>query len=220
MSANHHNRPSSSRLRKTSRSLLTACGTNILALPMASRSRFWSTETPFASSNAPYIRSQLRRLCSGRRIPTGSPAPRPFVDATVPAAVLADAIRKGTKNVGRNGSYLVARQLKQNIAAFWQNMDAASTVVIDESGQPASATWLAQKAIGRTQAVICCDAGGTAKGNDMTFFDTDLEGFGCPITSHVRRANPRDFRRRWRHRNPEIAETTDHRGQALGTDKS
>jgi Dyp-type peroxidase family len=123
----------------------------------------------------------------------GVPAPGPFVDATVPAAkVLADAIRKGTKDLGRNGTYLVTRQLKQDVAAFWQNMDAASKILLDESGQPATATWLAQKAIGRTKAGDMLRPGGTAQGNDMTFFDTDLEGFGCPITSHVRRANPRD----------------------------
>jgi len=133
----------------------------------------------------------------------GFAAPGPFVDAKFRAAsVLKDGIQKGTKNLGLNGTYLVTRQLKQDVAAFWKNMDAASKNLIDEAGTRASAEWLAEKVIGRTQTGYMLQPGGKAQAapvsfgqvppNDMTFFTTDTEGFGCPVTSHVRRANPRD----------------------------
>jgi Dyp-type peroxidase family len=133
----------------------------------------------------------------------GMPAPGPFVDSRVHAAsVLADGAQKGTKNLGLNGTYLVTRQLRQDVAAFWQNMDAASKDLSDETGKSASAEWLAQKAVGRTRTGYMLQPPGSPPvtpvppgqplPNNMTFFGTDVAGFGCPVTSHVRRANPRD----------------------------
>jgi Dyp-type peroxidase family len=133
----------------------------------------------------------------------GIPAPGPFVDTKFRAANgLKDGIQKGTKNLGLNGTYLVTRQLKQDVAAFWQNMDSASKDLRNEAGKPAGPEWLAEKAIGRTRTGYMLQPGGNAHAamvpvgqappNDMTFFDTDAGGYGCPMTSHVRRANPRD----------------------------
>jgi Dyp-type peroxidase family len=131
------------------------------------------------------------------------PAPGPLVSSTnTAAAVLNDGSQKGTKDLGLNGAYLVTRQLRQDVAAFWQNMEAASKGLRDEAGNPATAKWLAEKALGRTQNGYMLQVGSNASAspvppgqtppNDMTFFKFDREGYGCPLTSHVRRANPRD----------------------------
>lgn len=133
----------------------------------------------------------------------GLPAPGPFVSSARPAAsLLQDGLQAQTKNLGLNGTYLVTRQLKQDVAAFWQSMQAASVGLKDESGKAATAKWLAEKAIGRTQAGYMLEVGrkeeanpvpdGQIPPNDMTFLESDPDGYGCPVTSHVRRANPRD----------------------------
>jgi deferrochelatase/peroxidase EfeB len=71
-------------------------------------------------------------------------------------------------------------------------MKTASADLTDETGNPATDEWLAQKAVGRTLDGRMLTPAGPMAGNDMTFFASDPGGFGCPITSHVRRANPRD----------------------------
>jgi Dyp-type peroxidase family len=139
----------------------------------------------------------------GQKNTYGDPARGPFVSSSVPAAqVLFDGPLDGMKDLGRNGTYLVTRQLKQDVAAFWQNMTAASTGLKNEAGNSATATWLAEKAVGRTQNGYMLQPdrkeeavpvpAGQRPPNDMSFFTKDRLGFGCPVTSHVRRANPRD----------------------------
>jgi deferrochelatase/peroxidase EfeB len=71
-------------------------------------------------------------------------------------------------------------------------MKTAAVDLIDNEGQPATDKWLAQKAVGRTLDGDMLTHEAHLIGNDMTFFADDKAGFGCPITSHVRRANPRD----------------------------
>lgn len=85
--------------------------------------------------------------------------------------------------VGRNGTYLVYRQLKQDVRRFW--------------------TWLAE-AVGRDRAIRIAELmvgrgvngdplpGLGAKGtkNEFTFVN-DRDGISCPIGAHVRRTNPR-----------------------------
>jgi deferrochelatase/peroxidase EfeB len=101
-----------------------------------------------------------------------------------------------------NGSYMVVRELKQDVVAFWQSMrDGAALIRArdpDHSGH-VTTTWLAERAVGRnTKGDLLCPDGylpPNAAGqpeNDFFFFDRDQHGFGCPAGSHVRRANPRD----------------------------
>jgi Dyp-type peroxidase family len=121
------------------------------------------------------------------------PAPGPVVPASpVVAQNLKPAAIEGFFDLGLNGTYLVFRQLKQDVAKFWNNMKTASSTLLDENRKPATDEWLAQKAVGRTLVGDMLTPNGPSAGNDMTFFAADSAGFGCPITSHVRRANPRD----------------------------
>ncbi len=123
----------------------------------------------------------------------GTPAPGPAV-ATSPMAAkyLQPASVEGFLNLGLNGTYIVVRQLKQDVAKFWNNMKAASADLLDDNVKPATDEWLAQKAVGRTLGGKMLNPAAPIDGNDMTFFAADPIGYGCPITSHVRRANPRD----------------------------
>jgi deferrochelatase/peroxidase EfeB len=123
----------------------------------------------------------------------GVPAPGPVVPASVSAARhLKKAALQGFLDLGRNGTYVVIRQLKQDVAAFWNNMKTEAVNLVDDADRPATAEWLAEKAVGRTRTGEMLRPGGSTSGNDMTFFKEDRAGMGCPLTSHVRRANPRD----------------------------
>ena len=97
-------------------------------------------------------------------------------------------------DLGRNGSYLVMRQLRQNVHGFWQFVDA-------QAGANASARErLAAAMVGRTLAgvpvVEAAGASPTASDAtpDLNAFDfrSDPRGVRCPLGAHVRRTNPRN----------------------------
>jgi deferrochelatase/peroxidase EfeB len=96
-------------------------------------------------------------------------------------------------DLGRNGSYLVVRELHQYVEAFWDSMQAAAADLRKD------AVWLAERVVGRERDgdLLLPDdqrLARTAQGPDNAFgfFGTDRHGLGCPLGSHVRRANPRD----------------------------
>lgn len=92
------------------------------------------------------------------------------------------------QDFGNNGTYLVFRQLEQDVQGFWSfiNNEAASQGIDPE--------WLAAKVVGRWKNGAVIAPGQTAApqtiGNEFDFSD-DPDGLGCPFGSHVRRANPR-----------------------------
>jgi|SRR5580704_2246614 Dyp-type peroxidase family len=123
----------------------------------------------------------------------GVPAPGPVVPASpIALQTLKPAATEGFFDLGLNGTYIVLRQLRQDVAKFWNSMRIASADLLDENRKPATDQWLAQKAVGRTLSGEMLTPTGSVNGNDLTFFASDPNGFGCPLTSHVRRANPRD----------------------------
>jgi len=95
----------------------------------------------------------------------------------------------GGRDIGRNGTYLVFRQMRQDVAAFW-NFAAASG-----DGEPEK---LAAKMVGRWTSgaplVMAPDADqpNLSSFNDFAYHALDSDGVRCPIASHVRRTNPRD----------------------------
>jgi deferrochelatase/peroxidase EfeB len=106
---------------------------------------------------------------------------------------------EGFLDLGIDGSYMVVRELKQHVVAFWESMHAAARDIRerDPAGSAhVTTTWLAERVVGRdTHGNLLCPAGGTAvpwHDNDFGFFDRDRNGLGCPVGSHVRRGNPRD----------------------------
>jgi Dyp-type peroxidase family len=104
---------------------------------------------------------------------------------------------------GRNGSYLVFRQLRQDVRAFWRFVAQAAGVDVnrpDQLNQKGidAAIRLASKMTGRWPGgapltlAPGADEPDQADANDFGYRDHDREGLKCPFGSHVRRTNPRD----------------------------
>ncbi|GAB3274295.1 peroxidase [Parahaliea aestuarii] len=110
---------------------------------------------------------------------------RPLLDpARCPAAaVLPEATEQPQlKDLGRNGSYLVLRQLSQDVPAFWQFLDRVA------QGDETRREQLAQAMVGRKrdgEPLL------EARGLNAFDYDDDPAGQRCPLGAHVRRANPR-----------------------------
>jgi Dyp-type peroxidase family len=104
---------------------------------------------------------------------------------------------------GRNGSYLVFRQLRQDVRAFWRfvaqaaGIDVSRPDLLHQEGIDA-AIRLASKMTGRwpggAPMTLAPDSDEPDKAdeNDFGYRDHDREGLKCPFGSHVRRTNPRD----------------------------
>jgi Dyp-type peroxidase family len=126
---------------------------------------------------------------------TDRPVLKPALD---PKGLLPRA-RGGSGNVdfGRNGSYLVFRQLRQDVRSFWQFLDEA-TKNPDGSSNPATRLKLASQVVGRWPSGAPLlqtpdqDDPRLADANNFAYYQTDPYGCNCPIGAHVRRANPRD----------------------------
>jgi Dyp-type peroxidase family len=120
--------------------------------------------------------------------------PSPTVPATAAAvnAKLAPA-DDGLLDLGRNGSYLVFRQIAQDVRAFWQFAAA-------HAAELGSIEHCAAKMIGRWRngAPLTPEEpppdnfNGLDEDNGFLFASKDREGLHCPVGAHVRRANPRD----------------------------
>ena len=101
----------------------------------------------------------------------------------------------GMADFGRNGSYLVFRQLRQDVFGFWSFMDKAARE-LDGSSQKRD--WVAAKMVGRWRSgaplTLAPDADDPRLENADSFMyhKADRLGLGCPIGSHIRRTNPRD----------------------------
>jgi Dyp-type peroxidase family len=102
-----------------------------------------------------------------------------------------------TRDLGRNGTYLVFRQLAQHVARFCKFLDEATRQPDGQLDSTAS-NRLAAKFVGRwqngTPLVLSPEANdpGREKEDHFGYRETDERGFKCPIGSHIRRSNPRD----------------------------
>src|SRR5262249_40622756 len=93
----------------------------------------------------------------------------------------------GVDGFGMNGSYLVFRQLQQNVPAFWRFVNRQATG--DQFRYSAASRQLASKIVGRELdgAPIVPYAGG--EDNEFDFAN-DRYGYGGPGGAHIRPANP------------------------------
>jgi Dyp-type peroxidase family len=103
----------------------------------------------------------------------------------------------GKRDLGRNGSYLVFRQMEQDVELFWKYMDKSTTH--DGKCDAPEMIKLAAKMVGRwpsgAPVTICPDEDKQDMEN-MNNFDYrthDAIGLKCPVGSHIRRTNPRDM---------------------------
>ena len=99
------------------------------------------------------------------------------------------------RDLGRNGSYLVMRQLSQDVPGFWQFIDQASGGAAPERER------LAAEMVGRQRdgtpltsepaRSVGNNKSGDAPASNQFNFDGDPFGHRCPIGAHIRRTNPR-----------------------------
>jgi deferrochelatase/peroxidase EfeB len=122
---------------------------------------------------------------------------RPLLDVDTPLSSLLPFAEDaaGKRDLGRNGAYLIFRQLQQDVRGFWRFFDRQ--VRSDSSARK----HLAEAAVGRkmngdpllplsSKPIEGLDPK-TAAQNQFTF-ETDSDGSRCPLGAHIRRANPRN----------------------------
>jgi len=96
----------------------------------------------------------------------------------------------GRYDIGRNSTFLVARQLRQDVKSFrdWVTEQAAAPGT--------SPDYVAAKLVGRwpngASLVRHPTRAGKQADNDFNFAAEDPDGLACPVGAHIRRANPRD----------------------------
>jgi deferrochelatase/peroxidase EfeB len=161
----------------------------------------WSRERPAEDHDSLAYRNvaSLGEFLLGYPNEYGRYTARPLLDPSgSPAAALPRAEDAPARaDLGRNGSYLVLRTLRQDVSGFWRFVDAQA------GGDAAARQRLAEAMVGRRmdgQALLPAsptpiegvgqDAAAHAR-NGFTF-DADPAGLRCPVGAHVRRANPRN----------------------------
>ncbi len=110
---------------------------------------------------------------------------------TDPARWLVDSTdRPGRRELGGDGTYLVFRQLEQDVRGFWKSVTRGAG---DDDPR-----WVAAKMVGRwpngTPLVESPrQEGKNPRGNEFGYREkNDAHGLKCPLGSHIRRSNPRD----------------------------
>jgi deferrochelatase/peroxidase EfeB len=113
----------------------------------------------------------------------------------------------GGHDLGFNGTYLVVRQLEQNVAEFNNFLTATAKDLLGDRRvppvpEPELREWIAAKMVGRwrdgTSLVRNPDGPGSKKqpaappDNDFLFGTEDHGGLRCPFGAHIRRVNPRE----------------------------
>jgi hypothetical protein len=159
----------------------------------------WNREHVAVGTTVDYNnRVALGELLLGYPNEYGQYTDRPLLDAAAdPAGELLPAEDSpARKDLGRNGTYLVLRQLGQDVRGFWQYLARAA------NGDTQTRYRLGAAMVGRTvdgeplipaagQTVAgITDQPGTPR-NAFTY-DGDPAGTQCPFGAHIRRANPRN----------------------------
>jgi Dyp-type peroxidase family len=117
--------------------------------------------------------------------------------AVVPPGAEGLNARPGMHDFGRNGTYLVFRQLAQDVSKFWNFIDQATRTASGKSDSSAQEK-LGAKFVGRWESGAPLvlsphrDKPSLGSENNFEYLSTDPHGSACPIGSHIRRANPRD----------------------------
>lgn len=108
-------------------------------------------------------------------------------------------------DLGLNGTYLVFRQLFQDVPGFWKSLKgSAQTLIQAENGSAtgqdvnAETVRLASKMVGRWPSGASLvhapdkDQPDIENKDDFRYHASDAEGRKCPLGAHIRRTNPRD----------------------------
>jgi deferrochelatase/peroxidase EfeB len=122
---------------------------------------------------------------------------RPLLDPAQPGATTLPIAEDNPprRDLGRNGSYLVVRELDQDVRGFWR-------FIATQSADDGERIALAQAMVGRQMSgdTLVPTRARPIRGvgprefdiarNQFTY-DDDTDGLRCPFGAHVRRANPR-----------------------------
>ncbi len=126
----------------------------------------------------------------------GVRSPTPTVAAEAdPGSILPESpAAKGRRDLGLNGTYLVFRQISQDVAGFWRFIyQTAEAMWPGDADGPER---LASKFVGRWRSgsplVLSPEQDGEKMTNDFEYAGLDPHGLRCPFGAHIRRANPRD----------------------------
>jgi Dyp-type peroxidase family len=121
----------------------------------------------------------------------------PTVDRADDPDDLLPVTRDGTaKDLGRNGTYLVYREMTQDVLGFWDYLETRSRE--PRADRVDAAIALGAKMVGRwpggAPLVSSPERDDPTQSGDnaFTYYDRDPGGTGCPLGAHIRRANPRD----------------------------
>ena len=157
----------------------------------------WSDAPPTAGDQLEYRnRIALGEFLLGYTNEYGKYTDRPLLPIATPAAnelPLAED-KQEMRDLGRNGTYVVFRQLQQDVRGLWQFIDQQAF------GDPVRRSRLAASMVGRTQkgdpleplSKVQIDGVDEADAAQNNFdYNSDSAGLRCPIGSHIRRANPR-----------------------------
>ena len=118
----------------------------------------------------------------------------PTVDlADDPEDILPFTMDGTAKDLGCNGTYLVYREMTQDVLKFWTYLETNA-----RPGSVEGAIALGAKMVGRwpggAPLISSPSSDDPAKSddNDFTYHDADHGGTRCPLGAHIRRSNPRD----------------------------
>ncbi len=97
-------------------------------------------------------------------------------------------------DLGRNGSYLVMRQMRQDVHRFWQFVDRCA------HGNPGLRERIAGAMVGRSRDGVplvgpadeAIEGGGVPGDLNAFTYRSDPHGVRCPLGAHIRRSNPRN----------------------------
>jgi deferrochelatase/peroxidase EfeB len=118
---------------------------------------------------------------------------RPTVAAGAGADDLPQAADDTTRrDVGRNGTYLVLRQLRQDVGPFWRfARDQAGRAGAQEFAETMVGRKLSGDPLEPVATTPLRGVGPTAIAQNNFTYAADPEGQVCPLGAHIRRANPR-----------------------------
>jgi Dyp-type peroxidase family len=130
---------------------------------------------------------------------------RPLLDKREPGAAELPAAedQPDKKDLGRNGTYVVIRQLRQDVRGFWQYINDA-TRTLHETGYGLAEAMLGRRLDDGAPLVPLSQqpiAGVGSVGSDAKrrqderlnqfTYSADSDGTRCPFGAHIRRGNPR-----------------------------
>ena len=123
---------------------------------------------------------------------------RPVLNADTTTAALPsaeDAPEK--KDLGRNGTYLVMRQLGQDVRKFWQFVGKQASAT-SRDAESLAAAFVGRRRDGdplvpiQQEAILGIGKKPVEVRQNQFTFDDDPSGARCPFGAHIRRVNPRN----------------------------